>query len=61
MYELGAGVYLKETDAAAVRNAVAAVLEEPVYREKAGEIAESFYRCGGAGAAAEKIERAAKG
>ncbi len=61
VYELGAGVYLKETDAAAVRYAVAAVLEEPVYREKAGEIAESFYRCGGAEAAAEKIERAAKG
>lgn len=61
VHELGAGVYLKAADAGAVREAVAAVLEEPAYRRKAGEIAESFYRCGGAAAAAEKIERAAKG
>lgn len=60
VHELGAGVYLKAADAGAVREAVAAVLEEPAYRRKAGEIAESFYRCGGAAAAAEKIERAAK-
>lgn len=61
VHELGAGVYLKAAEAVAVREAVAAVLEEPVYRRKAGEIAESFYRCGGAAAAAGKIERAAKG
>lgn len=61
VHELGAGVYLEAADAGAVREAVADVLEEPAYRRKAGEIAESFYRCGGAAAAAEKIERAAKG
>ena len=61
VHELGAGVYLKAADAGAIREAVTEVLEEPIYRQKAGEIAESFYRCGGAEAAAEKIERAAKG
>ncbi|MCM1176004.1 MAG: glucosyltransferase [Blautia sp.] len=59
VYELGAGVYLAGTDAGAVRNAVMSVLETEEYRQKAVEIAESFYRCGGAAAAAEKIERAA--
>ena len=59
--ELGAGVYLSENSVAALRQAVETVLTHPAYQEAAARIAESFYRCGGAVAAADKIERTAQG
>lgn len=59
VHELGAGEYLEEAEASAIHKAITSVLENPAYRKKAGEIAESFYRCGGAVAAAGKIERVA--
>lgn len=60
VHELGAGEYLERTEASAIHKAIMSVLENPLYRKKAGEIAESFYRCGGAVAAAGKIEQACR-
>lgn len=53
--ELGAGIYLKENSAAAIKTAVREVMDKDVYRENAKKIAESFRKCGGAKAAADKI------
>ncbi|MCM1158389.1 MAG: hypothetical protein NC300_06330 [Bacteroidales bacterium] len=53
--ELGAGIYLKKNSTEAIREAVDQVTENPAYRNAAKQIAESFYRCGGAKAAADRI------
>ena len=53
--ELGAGATLEKTDALSIRAAVDTVLQMPSYRANAQKISESFPRCGGARAAAEKI------
>ncbi len=53
--ELGAGIYLKENSTDAIRQAVKEILENNSFKEHAKKIAESFYRCGGAKKAAEKI------
>ena len=57
--ELGAGVFLESGDSAAIRAAVDTVLHDGSYRAAAQRIAESFRRCGGAKAAADKIESVA--
>lgn len=59
--ELGAGVYLKENSVDAINEAIKKVLENPSYKECAKKIAESFYRCGGANMAADKILKVAEG
>lgn len=53
--QLGAGVMLPETSAAAIGQAVERVLAEASYREKAQEIAVGFRSCTGAKGAADKI------
>ena len=53
--ELGAGRRLEKADARSIRTAVEEVLRTPSYRESAQRIADSFRRCGGARAAADKI------
>lgn len=53
--ELGAGVYLKENSAEAIREAVKEISGSHIYRENARKIAESFHACGGAKLAADKI------
>lgn len=55
--QLGAGVLLKDTTPEGICSAVKGLLTNPSYREKAAEIAAGFRRCGGAVAAADKIER----
>lgn len=55
--ELGAGAFLKENSVDAIRKTVKTVMETASYREAAKEIAGSFYCCGGAKAAADKIEQ----
>lgn len=59
--ELKAGIYLKENSVEAIRQAVNEVLSNNSYRENAKKIAESFYRCGGAKEAADKILNVARG
>ena len=54
--QLGAGLRLKKTDAASIREAVETVLREPRYRESAASIAQGFRNCTGAKGAADKIE-----
>lgn len=58
--ELQAGIYLKDDSVVAIQNAVEDILKNPSYRENAKKVAESFYRCGGAKAAADKILSVAK-
>lgn len=58
--ELGAGAYLKENNPEGIRQITEKVLSDPSYQDNAKKIAESFYRCGGAKAAADKIERLSK-
>ncbi len=53
--ELGAGEMLKNTDAASIKKAAEKVLSNGEYKNNAEEISESFKRCGGAKAAADKI------
>ena len=55
--ELGAGAYLKENNPEEIKQITEKVLSDPSYQDNAKKIAESFYRCGGAKAAADKIER----
>lgn len=55
--ELGAGAYLKENTPDEIKQTVEKVLSNPSYQNNAKKIAESFYRCGGAKAAADKIEK----
>lgn len=58
--QLGAGVYLPGTDPAAIQRTIQEVLSNSDYKKNAEKIAQSFYRCGGAKAAAAKIERIAE-
>ncbi len=60
VHQLGAGQLLESDTPDAIRAAVDAVLRDEAIRAAAGKIAESFRRCGGAKAAADKIEAAAK-
>lgn len=53
--ELGAGIYLKENSVAAIQQAVKDILENNLYRSNAQKISESFHKCGGAKAAADRI------
>ena len=53
--QLGAGVMLEKTDAASIRAAVDAVLADAAFRRSAEALRDSFRRCGGAKAAADKI------
>lgn len=57
---LGAGLPLKGESADEIRRAVEAVLYESKYKAAARSLAEAFHRCGGAPAAADIVERAAK-
>ena len=54
--QLGAGLRLKKTTPAAIRQAVEQVLADPAYRENAGRIAAGFRECSGARGAADKAE-----
>lgn len=58
--EMGAGIDLKENSPFAVREAVREAGRNPVYKENARKIAESFRNCGGPGLAADMIMQAAK-
>lgn len=53
--QLGAGIRLKQTDAASVLQAVNLALSDPSYRENAAAISAGFQRCSGAKGAADKI------
>lgn len=53
--QLGAGILLEEESPQAIREAVRKLLQMPEYGENANTIAQSFRRCGGAKAAADKI------
>lgn len=59
VHELGAGNYLKENSSESIRESVKEILANPSYKQNAAKIAESFYRCGGVGAAADYIEKTA--
>ncbi len=54
--QLGAGLHLEKTSPQAIWEAVETVLHTPSYRENAEKIAAGFRACGGAKAAADKIE-----
>lgn len=54
--QLGAGILLEDTSPEKIRSLVDRLLTESGYRKKAAEIAAGFHNCGGAGAAADKIE-----
>ena len=60
VHQLGAGRFLESDTPAALRAAVDGVLHDEAVRAAAQKIAESFRRCGGAKAAADKIEATAK-
>ena len=57
---LGAGRFLESDVPSAIHAAVDGVLHDETVRAAAEKIAESFQRCGGAKAAADKIEATAK-
>ena len=57
MEALGLGLRLK--DETAIRTAVETVLQDPKYRENTRRLAAEFHACGGAKAAADKIESCA--
>ena len=54
--QLGAGILLKDTSPEAIVSQVERLLADSVYKIKAEEIGAGFRRCGGAMAAADKIE-----
>ena len=54
--QLGAGIRLQEVSPEGIRQAVDVLLKDSVCRKNAEAIAESFRRCGGAKAAADKTE-----
>ena len=60
VHQLGAGRFLESDAPAAIRAAVDGVLHDEAVRAAAQKIAESFRKCGGAKAAADKIEDTAK-
>lgn len=53
--QLGAGLRLNKTSPDAIRTAVAQVLSEPSFREKAAALSDGFRACPGAKGAADKI------
>jgi len=55
--ELGAGILPEAHTADQIRKAVDRLLSDPAYRTNAAIIAEGFRKCGGASAAADKIEQ----
>lgn len=55
VFELGAGIYLKQETEETIRKVIDEVLQTSAYREKAEVIAQGFHSCTGAIAAAEKI------
>ena len=55
--QLGAGMVLKDASVKSIAAAVSALLTDSAYRQNAAEIAAGFRKCGGAAAAADKIER----
>ena len=57
MESLGLGVRLRRETPAAIRRAVETALGEPRFRENAARVVESFRAAGGAGAAADFLER----
>lgn len=58
MEELGLGARLKGEGA--IRETVETVLRDPAYRENTRRLSRDFHRCGGAKAAADKIESCAR-
>lgn len=54
--QLGAGMLLENTTSENIQQRVEELLREPGYRKAAQSIRDSFRRCGGAKAAADKIE-----
>ena len=58
--QLGAGILLEKTSPEEIRSLMNTLLRDPSYKMKAGEIASGFRRCGGAAAAADKIEECCK-
>ena len=59
--QLGAGVILEDTAPDLIRASAEALLTDTIRRMKAGGIAEGFRKCGGAKAAADKIESCCRG
>ncbi|MDE7250249.1 MAG: glucosyltransferase, partial [Lachnospiraceae bacterium] len=59
VHELGAGNYLMKNSSKSIGEAVKEILANPSYKQNAAKIAESFYRCGGVGTAADFIEKTA--
>lgn len=59
--QLGAGVLLETAGPDEIRSRVDTLLRDSSCRIQAGEIAEGFRRCGGAAAAADKIESCCRG
>lgn len=57
VYELGAGIFLKDTSPQTIRDSLKKVLSDESYYEKAREISTSFHQCGGASLAADFILR----
>ena len=53
--QLGAGIKLEQANAASILSAINKILSEPIYAEKAAELASGFKRCSGAKGAADKI------
>ena len=58
MAELGLGLRPEGDTPHSLRTAVEAALKDPAYRENTRRLSAEFHRCGGAKAAADKIERA---
>lgn len=53
--QLKAGIFLNKTDEKSILRAVEAILEDSSYQKNAKLISDSFHKCGGAKAAADKI------
>lgn len=58
--QMGAGMQLEATTAAAIRAAIDTVLTVPGYRENAAAVAAGFRACSGVKGAADKIEQCCK-
>lgn len=58
--QLGAGQPLKDDSPEELRRTVDTVLHDKKYRDAAGKVSDSFKNCGGASAAADAIENAAR-
>ena len=54
--QLGAGILMQDTSPETIRTLADTLLSDGSYRKKAAEIAAGFRNCGGAAAAADKIE-----